>query len=213
MSFISEIPKDYEIPADYKIPPNFNHLPLFDRLCLGEGSEKYNDDELRAVRLGINALIFLISPQPPPGSDYAALQDTPAHISVFTWPNRRQALLDYLGPYLTEMRDHGAPAQKQFIRELLDEKLHDYVKSKSVINDDAPTMGIEDTAELGEDEPEDETFPAPAEAMTILEGIVNKRLLTSAEYVALQITIRGFRYLIETGEGPEFMRYVDQMSK
>ncbi len=212
MSSIWEIPNNLEVPADYKSPPNFNHVPLFDRIYLGKAGESNTDSELLAFRTGIDALIFLTSSQPGPGSDYAALRETPVHIRLFTWMNRCEAFLDYLNPYLTEVRNHGAPEQQEFIREVLDMKLHEYIKSKSLVSEEAQTS-TNDTDETGDDEQEDETFPEPAEAITIIEGIVNTCSPTSAEYVALQITIRALRYLIESGEAPEFMRYVDQMSK
>jgi hypothetical protein len=87
------------------------------------------------------------------------------------------------------------------------------VKSKSLVNEEAPQISTKDTDEPSEDEQEDETFPEPAEAITILERIAQGHPSTSAEYVCMQITIRALRYLIENGEAPEFMRYAIQMSK
>ncbi|HMY19527.1 MAG TPA: hypothetical protein PKA58_24550 [Polyangium sp.] len=212
MSFTWEIPEKIEIPADFKVPPNFNFLPLTYVLHLGKLSDNIADPERLAIFLASDAMHFLTSPQPPSGSDYAALRDTPTHITTFTWPNRTEAFLDYLNPYVTEVRNRGAPEQQQFIRELLDMKLYDYMKAKSLIGEDAPQISTDDTDEH-DDEYQDETFPEPVEAISILERIAQGYPPTSVEYVALQITIRALRYLIESGEAPEFMRYVDQTSK
>lgn len=213
MPFTCEIPEKIEVPADYKSPPNFNFLPLTQLLHLGKLSDNVPDSERLAIFLASDAVHFLIFPQPPPGSDYAALQETPIHVRTFTWPRRTEAFLHYLNPYVTEVRNHGAPEQQQFIRELLDMKLYDYMKAKSLIGEDSPEVGREDSDERDDDEYQDETFPEPAEAITILERIAQGCGSTSVEYVALQITIRALRYLIENGEAPEFMRYVDQTSK
>jgi hypothetical protein len=87
------------------------------------------------------------------------------------------------------------------------------MKAKSLIGEDSPEVGTEDSDEHDDDEYQDETFPEPAEAITILDRIAQGYASTSVEYVALQITIRALQYLIENGEAPEFMRYVDQTSK
>lgn len=213
MPFTCEIPEKIEVPADYKSPPNFNFLPLTYVLHLGKLSDNIADPERLAIFLASDAMHFLTSPQPPPGSDYAALEKTPIHIKTFTWPRRTEAFLHYLNPYVTEVRNRGAPEQQQFIHELLDMKLYDYMKSKSLIGDDAPQISMEDTDEHNDDEYQDETFPEPTEAITILDRIAQGYASTSVEYVALQITIRALRYLIENGEALEFMRYVDQTSK
>ncbi len=213
MSFIWSFPENIQVPPDFKPPPNFNLHPLWYLLHLGKLSDNLADSERLAIFLADDAMRFLISPQPPPGSDYAALRETPIDVQVFTWPRRTEAFLHYLNPYITEVRTRGAPEQQQFIRELLDMKLYDYMKSKSLIGEDAPQISSEDTDEIDDDEYQDETFPEPAEAITILERIAQSHASTSVDYVALQITIRALRYLIESGEAPEFMRYVDQTSK
>ncbi len=217
MSSISDIPENLEVPADYKSPPNFNHLPFFDCIYARRSQESNTSQEYGAIDLGIDAIHFLISAQPPPGSDYvAALEGTPVQTRVFHWMNRREAFVDYLHPYQTEVRNHGAPEQQELIRDVLDMTLSEYIKSKSLVIEEAPELSTEDTDEPSEDEVEPsevETFPEPAEAITILERIAQSHASTSVEYVALQITIRALRYLIESSEAPEFMRYVDQMSK
>jgi hypothetical protein len=213
MSSIWEFPENLEVPPDFKCPPNFNYLPLTHLLHLGKLSDKVADSERLAIFIATDAIIFLISPQPPPGSDYAALEETPIHVQTFTWMYRTEAFLHYLNPYVTEVRNHGSPEQQQFIRELLDMKLYDYMKSKSLIGEDAPQISTEETDEHDDDEYQDEAFPEPTEAISILERIAQGHETTSVEYVGLQIVIRALRYLIESGEAPEFMRYVDQMSK
>lgn len=213
MSFTCEIPEKIEVPPDYKCPPNFNLLPLTYLLHLGKLSDNVPDSERLAIFLASDAVYFLTFPQPPPGSDYAALEKTPIHIKTFTWPTRTEAFLHYLNPYVTEVRNRGAHEQQQFIRELLDMKLYDYIKSKSLIDEDAPQINTENTDEHDDDEYQDENFPEPAEAIAILERIAQGHPTTSVEYVGLQIVIRALRYLIESGEAPEFMRYVDQTSK
>jgi hypothetical protein len=213
MSSIWDIPENLQVPPDFKCPPNFNFLPLTHLLHLGKLSDNLADPERLAIFLADDALTFLTSPQPPPGSDYAALDETPIYIRTFTWMHRTEAFLHYLEPYVTEVRNRGAPEQQQFIRELLDMKLYDYMKSKSLIGEDAPQISTEDTDEHDDDEYQDETFPEPSEAITILDRIAQSHASTSVEYVGLQITIRALRYLIESGEAPEFMRYVDQTSK
>ena len=215
MSSIWDIPENLEVPPDYKPPPNFNFLPLTHLLHLGKLSDNVAEPERLAIFVASDAMTFLTSPQPPPGSDYAALEETPIHIRTFTWMSRRAAFFDYLNPYVTEVRNDGAPEQQQFIRELFDMKLYDYMKAKSLIGEDAPQISTEDTDKPIEDDDEyqDETFPEPAEAISILERMAQNHASTSVEYVGLQITIRALRYLIESGEAPEFMRYVDQMSK
>lgn len=213
MPFTCEIPEKIEVPADYKIPPNFNFLPLTQLLHLGKLSDNVPDSERLAIFLASDAVHFLIFPQPPPGSDYAALEGTPIHIKTFTWPRRTEAFLDYLNPYVTEVRNRGAPEQQQFIRELLDMKLYDYMKSKSLIGEDAPQISTEDTAEYDDDEYQDEIFPEPTEAIIILDRIAQGYASKSVEYIALQIAVRALRYIIESGESAEFMRYVEQTAK
>lgn len=207
MSSILDIPENLQVPPDYKSPPNFNHVSLFDRIYLGNAGKSNTDSELRAFSTGVNALLFLTSSQPAPGSDYAALRDTPLHIRLFTWTNRCGAFLDYLNPYLTEVRNHGAPEQKQFLHELLDTNLHEYISSKSPSHYEAQETSNETTDELDE-----ETVLEPGEAITILEQVAQAQSLKSSEYVALQIAVRALRYIIENGESAEFMRYVEQTS-
>lgn len=215
MSSILDIPENLQFPPDYKSPPNFNHLPFFDCIYARRSQESNTSQEYGALNLGIEAIHFLIQSLPPAGSDYvAALEGTPVQTRVFHWKCRQEAFVDYLHPYQTEVRNHGAPEQQEFIRDVLDMTLYEYIKSKSLIGEDAPQISSEDTDEPSDDdEYQDETFPEPAEAITILERIAQSHASTSVEYVALQITIRALRYLIESGEAPEFMRYVDQMSK
>ncbi len=210
MSSIWDIPENLQVPPDYKCPPNFNHIPLHDILYLHPAHENNGG----AVHLGIEALDFLILSQPPPGSDYVAREETPIYIRTFTWMSRREAFLDYLNPYVTEVRNHGAPEQQEFIREVLDMKLHEYIKAKSLVSEEAPQVSTEEEdADESDDEQEVAVYPEPVEAISILERIAQAHASTSVEYVALQFPIRALRYLIESGEAPEFMRYVDQMSK
>lgn len=213
MAPIWDIPKNFHVPRDYKRPPNINHVALVARLYSGRAGESNTDSEWRALRIGIEALFFLTTWLPAPGSDYAALRETPAHIRLLTWTNRLEEFLDYLNLYLTEVRNHGTPEQQELIREVLDMKLHEYIQSKSLVSEEASQTSANDTDKPGDEEQQDETFPESAEAITILERIAHAHSTTSAEYVALEITIRALRYLIECGEAAEFMRYVTQMSK
>jgi hypothetical protein len=213
MSFTWEIPEKIEVPADFKMPPNFNFLPLTHILHLGKLSDNVPDSERLAIFLASDAITFLISPQPPSGSDYAALQKTPIHIQTFTWPRRTEAFLDYLNPYVTEVRNRGTPEQQQFMHELLDMRLYDYIKAKRLLDEVPSQTNTEDADEQDDDEYQDESFPEPSEAITILDRMAEGCGSASVEYVALQITIRALRYLVENGEASEFMRYVDQTSK
>lgn len=199
---MSEFPEIPPIPAGFKWPPFFS-LRAF--LTVYENSVKRADctkTEIAAHNLGLYALCFLTGSQPAPGSDYIVAEETtPPHIKVFTWMNRTQPLLDYLDAYLAEVRREGTPEQIEFLRDILDRPAHEDESQSCPINDDE------------DDSDEVDSFPEPSQAITIIERIAQSHASTSIEYVALQITIRAIQHLIESGEAPEFMRYVDQMSK
>jgi len=201
---VSEIPP---IPPGFKIPPNFNDTPIFDALYKQMEREVRRSKEIGGLALGREALFFLTAFQPLPGSDYVAERhDTPIKTQVFRWLNRTQHLLEHLAPYFSEVRRDGTPEQLQILHDILKKPLYD--------EDEPHAAG---TVDDGDDDYVDiakvDSYPEPAEAITILERIAQGHPTTSVEYLALQITIRALQYLIESGEGPEFMRYVDQMSK
>jgi hypothetical protein len=204
---MSEFPQIPPIPVGWKMPPPFSIIPLFSIYKKTREHEGRKSAEIAAIKLSSEALFFLIGFQPPPGSDYiAARETTPPQIQVFTWINRTKPLLDYLDAYLAEVRRDGTPEQIEFMRDILDRPAHEDEAPRPSVNDDA---GDDDSSV----EAEVVQFPEPSEAITILDRIAQGYTSTSVEYVALQMTIRALRFLIESGEAPEFMRYVDQMSK
>ncbi len=204
---MTKYPEVPPIPDGWKMPPYFSTTLLFNLNQKELARKVHQSTEILALNLGVEALSFWTAFQPPPGSDYVAeLESTPGKMQVFYWLNRTRQLLDYLDAYLTEVRREGTPEQIKFLGELLDSPKHEDDIPKLLVNDDADDDDSADVAKV-------ETFPEPAEAITILERIAQSHASTSVDYVALQITIRALRYLIESGEAPEFMRYVDQMSK
>lgn len=204
---MTEYPDVPPIPPGWKIPPDFSTTPLFVIYEKALACEARTSTEIASFKLGANAFFFLTGFQPPPGSNYMeALDTTPPKIQVFFWRNRTQPLLDYLDAYLTEVRREGTLEQIRFLRDILDRPARE---------NDIPQCSVDDDAD-DDDSPLDAkgvSFPEPSEAIIILDRIAQGYASTSVEYVALQITIRALRYLIESGEAPEFMRYVDQMSK
>ena len=202
---MSEIPQIPPIPPGFKSPPNFNSRPLSRVLCQQIRQQVNKSEATAALELSDWTVSFLTAFQPPPGSDYIAALDAPPRIQVFTWINRTKQLRDYLDAYLTEVRRDGTPEQIKFLGELLDRPKHEDDAPKRSVSDDAD----DDSADVAEVV----SFPEPSEAITILDRIAQGYASTSVEYVALQITVRAIRHLIESGEAPEFMRYVDQMSK
>jgi hypothetical protein len=202
-----EYPEVPPIPAGWKMPPYFSTTPLWPIYEKARACEGRTPTELGAIKLGGEAFFFLTGFQPPPGSDYLVAEETtPPKIRIFFWINRTKSLLDYLDAYLTEVRREGTPEQIKFLRDILDKPTHEDDAPQCSINGDADDDDSPNAAQVV-------SFPEPSEAITILERIAQSHASTSVEYVALQITIRALRYLIESGEAPEFMRYVDQMSK
>ncbi len=199
---MKEYPAVPPIPAGWQQPLYFDTTPIFD--ILNRESKGCTLTEIAALELCVEAFFFLTAFQPPPGSDYVEERaTTPIQIKTFFWLNRTKPLLDYLDEYLTEVRRDGTPEQIRFLGERLDEPKHEDDIPKLLVNDDDDS----------DDVPKVETFPEPSEAITVIERIAQSHASTSVQYVAMQITIRALRYLIESGEAPEFMRYVDQMSK
>jgi hypothetical protein len=202
-----EYPEVPPIPVGWKMPPYFSTTPLWPIYEKARACEGRTPTELGAIKLGGEAFFFLTGFQPPPGSDYvAARETTSAKNQFFFWMNRTKPLLDYLDAYLAEVRRDGSPEQVKFLHDILDEPTHEDDAPQCSINGDADDDDSADVAKFV-------TFPEPSEAITILERIAQSHASTSVEYVALQITIGAIRHLIESGEAPEFMRYVDQMSK
>jgi len=208
MSSVGAIPENFQFPADYKRPPNFNSMALFDCLYSENVSDDNAEAKWSAYSFAFNAFAFLTTAQPHPGSDYAALQDTPIHIRLTTWLNRREKLLNYLEPYLAEIRASGTPEQIQLIHEIFDMNLHEYVSAN--FPEQAPESAPNTVDEAVDEEPQVEVVPDVADVCGIFETITQSQVPTSAEYVALQIAIRGLRYLIESGDAPEFRRYMEQ---
>jgi hypothetical protein len=203
---MKEYPQVPPIPPGWKMPPYFSTTPLFAIYEKALECEGCTSTEIAAIKLAEWAVLFLADFQPLPGSDYVAeLDSTSAKNRIFFWLNRTKPLLDYLDAYLTEVRREGTPEQIKFLHELLDRPTHE---------DDLPKLSVNDDADDGSDYvAKVVSFPEPSEAITILERIAKTHASTSAEYVALQIAIRALRYVIESGEAPEFMQYADQMLK
>jgi hypothetical protein len=200
-----EYPDVPPIPPGWKIPPHFEYSPLFAIYKRMRNEEGHSTAEIAALEVGIEAFFFLTGFQPPPGSDYiVARETTDPKNQVFFWMNRTQPLLDYLDAYLSEVRSNGTSEQIKLLRDILD-KPEDQKAS--------PSCSIDNDDDQHDDVNKVDSFPEPSEAITILDRIAQRCGSTSVEYVALQITIRALRHLIENGEAPEFMRYVDQMSK
>lgn len=202
-----EYPQVPPIPPGWKRPPHFSTTPLDVIYKNALQCEGRASTEIAAIKLAQWAVLFLTWFEPPPGSDYiVAKETTHPKNQIFFWINRTKPLLDYLDVYLAEVRRGGTLEQIKFLRELLDEPTHEGDAPQCSINGDADDDDSADVAKV-------ETFPEPSEAISILERIAQSHASTSVEYLALQITFRALRYLIESGEAPEFMRYVDQMSK
>jgi hypothetical protein len=198
-----EYPEVPPIPAGWKMPPHFNTTPLHAIYKKAREQEGRASTDIAALQVGIDAIFFLTSFEPPPGSDYGVAKNTthPKN-QIFFWINRTKPLLDYLDAYLAEVRREGTPELLEFLRDILESPAQEEAcPSCSVDDDDSDDVDKVDS------------FPEPSEAITILDRIAQGYAATSVEYLGLQITIRALRYLIESGEAPEFIRYVDQMSK
>jgi hypothetical protein len=200
-----EYPEVPPIPEGWKLPPYFSTTPLFVIYKKMRVQEYHASAEIAALEVGIEAFFFLTGFQPPPGSDYlVADKTTSLKNQYFFWMNRTQPLLDYLDAYFAEVRREGTPEQIKFLRDILD---------RPTDEDESQSRSVNDDEDDHDDVNKVYSFPEPSEAITILDRIAQGYASTSVEYVALQITIRAIRHLIENGEAPEFMRYVDQMSK
>jgi hypothetical protein len=205
MKTMMEYPEVPPIPEGWKMPPSFSIAPLWSIYEKAVASKGRAPTEIAAIDLADWSVQFLVDHLPPPGSDYL-LADKTTHprYKVYFWMNRTQPLLDYLDAYLAEVRREGTPEQLKFLGDILDPPTN--IGEMRLCPTDDDDDYAENIAKV-------ESYPEPAEAIPILERIAQSHATTSIEYVALQIAIRALRYVIESGEAPEFMRYVDQMSK
>jgi hypothetical protein len=200
-----EYPEVPPIPEGWKMPPDFELTPLHVIYEKAVVSKDRAPTEIAAIDLADFAIQFLVYRLPPPGSDYIVTHETThPRYKVYFWISRRKALLDYLDAYLTEIRRDGTPEQLKLLSDILD---------PPPIVGEMRLSPTDDSDDYAEAVAKVQSYPEPAEAIPILEQIAQGHATTSIEYVALQIAIRALRYVIESGEAPEFMRYVDQMSR